>query len=51
MNPTVSVMMTSRSRGKRSLRLVGLSVAKSLSSASTSEPVSAFRRVDLPALV
>ena len=36
MKPTVSVMMTSRSSGKRRRRLVGSSVAKSLFSASTS---------------
>ena len=36
MKPTVSAMMTSRSRGKRSRRVVGSSVANSLSSASTS---------------
>ena len=51
MKPTVSVMMTSRSSGKRSRRLVGSSVAKSLSSASTSLWVSALSSVDLPALV
>ena len=36
MKPTVSAMMISRSRGKRSRRVVGSSVANSLSSASTS---------------
>ncbi len=36
MKPTVSVMMISRSRGSRSRRVVGSSVANSLSSASTS---------------
>ena len=51
MKPTVSVMITSRSRGKRSRRLVGSSVAKSLSSASTAESVSALSSVDLPAFV
>ena len=51
MNPTVSAMMISRSRGKRSRRVVGSSVANSLSSASTSLPVSVLSSVDLPALV
>ncbi len=51
MKPTVSVMITSRSRGKRRRRLVGSRVAKSLSSASTDEPVSALSSVDLPAFV
>ena len=70
MNPTVSVMITSRSitclrpsasgpspgkarllPGNLSRREVGSSVAKSLSSASTSEWVSEFNKVLLPALV
>src|SRR5216683_2651649 len=51
MKPTVSVIITSRSRGKRKRRLVGSSVANSLSSTNTSELVSALRSVDLPALV
>ena len=44
-------MMISFSAGKRSRRVVGSSVAKSLFSASTSERVSVLSRVDLPALV
>ena len=51
MNPTVSVTMTSRSRGKRS-RLVDVSsVAKSRSSVWTRLSVRAFKSVDFPALV
>jgi hypothetical protein len=51
MKPTVSVSTTSRSRGKRSRRLIGSSVANSLSSASAFPSVSALSSVDLPALV
>ena len=51
MKPTVSVMITSRSSGKRSRRLTGSRVANSLFSASASASVSELSRVDLPALV
>ncbi len=51
MKPTVSVTITSRSRGKRSRREVGSSVANSLSSTSTSVRVSARSSVLLPAFV
>jgi len=51
MKPTVSAMITSRSRGKRSRRVVGSSVANRRSSASTSLWVSVFSSVDLPAFV
>ena len=51
MNPTVSAMMISRSRGNRRRRVVGSRVAKSLSSANTSLLVSVLSRVDFPAFV
>ncbi len=51
MKPTVSVITTSPSRGKRRRRLVGSSVMNSLSAASTSLPVSALSSVLLPAFV
>ena len=51
MKPTVSVMITSRSRGKRSLRETGSRVANILSSTWTSLWVSARRSVLLPAFV
>ena len=51
MNPTVSVRSNFVPLGVVNWRVVGSSVAKSLSSDSTSAPVSAFKSVDLPALV
>ena len=51
MNPTVSVIMTSVSRGNLNLLLVGSNVAKSLFSTRTLDLVRLFNRVDLPALV
>jgi DNA polymerase-2 len=48
---TVSVKRTSRPLGRARLRVVGSRVAKSLSSAITVDPVSAFRSVLLPAFV
>src|SRR5258708_6404031 len=49
--PTVSVSKNSCPPASRMRRVVGSSVAKSLSSASTPDPASAFSSVDLPALV
>ena len=51
MKPTVSVMITSRSRGKRSRREVGSSVANISSSTCTSVSVSERSSVLLPAFV
>jgi hypothetical protein len=51
MNPTVSVIMTSVSRGNLNLLLVGSNVAKSLFSTRTLDLVRLFNRVDFPALV
>ena len=51
MKPTVSVITTSRSSGNRSRRVRVSRVAKSLSSASTSESVRLLRSVLLPAFV
>ncbi len=51
MNPTVSVITTSRSRGNLSLREAVSSVANIFSSTNVSLLVSEFRSVDLPALV
>mmetsp|Transcript_6757 Transcript_6757/g.24935 ORF Transcript_6757/g.24935 Transcript_6757/m.24935 type:complete len:226 (-) Transcript_6757:558-1235(-) len=51
MNPTVSVRRTSLPFGSESLRVVGSSVAKSLSSARTPAPTSAFNTVLFPAFV
>jgi len=50
-NPTVSVIIASRSLGKRRRELLGSSVAKSRFSVKTSLFVRAFKRVDFPALV
>ena len=49
--PTVSTSITLSPLGKRSARVVGSSVANSLSSTKTPARVSVFIRVDLPALV
>jgi hypothetical protein len=51
MKPTVSVASRVRPSGSRNWRVVGSSVAKSLSTARTWAPVSLLRREDLPALV
>ena len=52
MKPTVSVTIAVWPSPSFTCRLVGSSVAKSLSSASaTSEPTSALSSVDLPAFV
>ncbi len=51
MKPTVSVTITSFPLGKYARRARVSRVAKSLSSASTSEPVIMLMRVLLPALV
>ena len=51
MNPTVSVIITSRSRGKRRRRDDGSTVAKSLSSTRTRLFVMRLSRVDFPAFV
>ena len=51
MKPTVSLMIISCSRGSRSRREVGSSVANIRCSARTSLLVSAFSSVDLPAFV
>ena len=51
MKPTVSVSKTFWFVGSFSRRVVGSSVANKMSFASTSAPVSALSRVDLPALV
>ena len=50
MNPTVSVTRYARP-SSRNARVVGSSVSKSRSSTRTSEPVRAFRSVDLPTFV
>ena len=51
MKPTVSDITAFEPPGSGSDLMVGSSVAKSVSSASTEAPVSALNRVDLPALV
>ena len=51
MKPTVSLSNAFWLVGNRRRRVVGSSVAKSLSSLNTSAPVSLLSRVDLPALV
>ena len=51
MNPTVSVRSAFFPLGRMSSRVVGSSVAKSLSSTRTPAEVSAFMSVDFPALV
>ena len=52
MKPTVSVTIAAWPSPRRTWRLVGSSVAKSLSSArATSQPTSEFSSVDLPAFV
>jgi len=51
MKPTVSTIMTLSPLGKRKARVVGSSVAKSLSSTNTPARVSVFINVDFPALV
>jgi len=51
MKPTVSVRSTVLSLLSSSFRVVVSRVAKSLSSANTSESHKVFRSVDLPALV
>ena len=51
MKPTVSDRMTRRPPGSSTARIVGSSVAKSMSFASTAAPVSRLNSVDLPALV
>ena len=51
MKPTVSVIKSGSSLPKLSSLVVGSSVANSLSSASTSEPVSLFNKLDFPAFV
>mgnify|MGYP000157869110 CR=1 FL=1 len=51
MKPTVSVITTSRSSGKRRRRERVSRVAKSLFSVSTSAPVRLLSKVLLPALV
>jgi hypothetical protein len=51
MKPTVSVIITSLSRGKRRRLLAVSSVAKSLSSTKTTLLVREFRSVDFPAFV
>ena len=51
MNPTVSAMRIGGEVGGTSVRTVVSSVAKSLSSTSTSLPVSARMSEDFPALV
>ncbi|SLH25252.1 Uncharacterised protein [Mycobacteroides abscessus subsp. abscessus] len=50
-NPTVSVNTTSRPSSSSARRVVGSRVANSASCTRTPEPVSAFIRLDLPALV
>ena len=51
MKPTVSDMMTLRPEGSVMPRIVGSSVANSMSLASTSAPVIRLNSVDFPALV
>jgi hypothetical protein len=51
MKPTVSDRITLRPEGSVTPRIVGSSVAKSMSLASTSAPVMRLNSVDLPALV
>ena len=51
MNPTVSLSNAFWLVGNRKRRVVGSSVAKSLSSLNTSAPVSLLSNVDLPAFV
>ena len=51
MKPTVSDRIARRPPGSSIARIVGSSVANSMSLASTSEPVSRLNSVDLPALV
>ena len=51
MNPTVSMSMTLSPFGRRSARVVGSKVAKSLFSTNTPARVSVFIKVDLPAFV
>jgi hypothetical protein len=51
MKPTVSDRITSVPSGSFTARMVGSSVAKSMSLAITSAPVRRLKSVDLPALV
>ena len=51
MKPTVSERIALRPSGSAMARMVGSSVAKSMSLASTPDPVSRLKSVDLPALV
>ena len=51
MKPTVSEAITLRPEGSTTPRIVGSSVAKSMSLARTSAPVIRLNKVDLPALV